>query len=367
MIYTHCNFYFMDNQQISNNKIRQVFFIIIIIVLLMLIFFNLSEFLPSLLGAVTLYIIFRKFYLKLTEEKKWKPWLAAIFLMFISIVVIVLPVYFLGQTIVQKLDNISQYKDGFNDFLDKIHQYIYSKLDIDILSKENKQKIGSFITKYSANILNSTFNIFTVVFSAYFILYFLLTNMQLIERYITKLVPLKNANIHIIGEKFQKMVIANAVGIPVVALGQALVALIGYYIFGAPSPILLFALTFIGSMIPIVGAAIIYVPVGIFMMANGDMFGGVGTILYGVVIVGLVDNVFRFTFLKKLDNIHPLNTVFGIILGLKLFGFMGLIFGPILVSMTFLLIKVYMDEFSDKEIGKKDEHQRSKNVKHSES
>jgi predicted PurR-regulated permease PerM len=68
-----------------------------------------------------------------------------------------------------------------------------------------------------------------------------------------------------------------------------------------------------------------------------------------MIIVGLTDNILRFTLLKKLENIHPLNTVFGIIMGLNLFGFMGLIFGPILVSMTVLLIQVYRDEFSDED------------------
>jgi predicted PurR-regulated permease PerM len=146
------------------------------------------------------------------------------------------------------------------------------------------------------------------------------------------------------------MVIANAVGIPVVALGQAIIALIGYFILGAPSPMLLFTLTFITSMIPIVGAAIIYVPVGIFMMASGDN-NGLWMILYCVVIVGLTDNILRFTLLKKLEDIHPLNTVFGIILGLEIFGFMGLVFGPILVSITLLLIQIYTNEFSTKEVG----------------
>jgi predicted PurR-regulated permease PerM len=75
-------------------------------------------------------------------------------------------------------------------------------------------------------------------------------------------------------------------------------------------------------MIPIVGAAIVYIPVGIFMLASGDTVGGLGVIAYGLLIVGLIDNVLRFTLLKKLENIHPLNTVFGIILGLKIFGFL---------------------------------------------
>ncbi len=145
------------------------------------------------------------------------------------------------------------------------------------------------------------------------------------------------------------MIIANAIGIPVVAFGQGLAALVGYLIFGAPSVILLFALTTIASMIPIVGGALIYVPVALFMIAEGDTVSGVGLAIYCLVVVGLIDNVLRFTLLKKLEDIHPLNTVFGIILGMNLFGFMGLVFGPILVSVTLLLIQIYRDEFSDED------------------
>lgn len=96
------------------------------------------------------------------------------------------------------------------------------------------------------------------------------------------------------------MVIANAIGIPVVALGQGIAGLIGYIIFGAPSPVLLFALTFVTSMIPIVGAAIVYVPICIFMIAEGQTGAGIGLAIYCLVVVGLIDNLLRFTLLKNL-------------------------------------------------------------------
>jgi len=76
---------------------------------------------------------------------------------------------------------------------------------------------------------------------------------------------------------------------------------------------------------------------------------GLGLAVYALIAVGLTDNVLRFTILKKLENIHPLNTVFGIIVGMSIFGFMGLIFGPILISITLLLIQVYRDEFTEDE------------------
>lgn len=337
----------MDTPQISNNKIRQVFMLAIILAMIALILHNLSDFLPSLLGAVTLYIIARSFNFKLVEDKKWKPWVAALTIILASLVIIIIPSYFIIDLLVQKIGNAQQYAEQFNSSIDKISHYIQSKLDIDILSKDNKQKISEIAGKVSTTILNTTLNTITVITAMFFILYFMLTKARLFERILMSISPLKRSNGRKIGTKFRKLVIANAVGIPVVALGQAIVAVIGYLIFGAPSPLLLFALTFIGSMIPIVGAAIVYVPVGLFMLANGDTVGGIGVIAFGMLIVGLIDNVLRFTFLKKLENIHPLNTVFGIILGLKIFGFFGLIFGPILVSITILLIQIYTDEFSE--------------------
>ncbi len=333
--------------QISEVKIKQFFLLVVIIILGGLICFHLSLFVPSLLGAITLYVITRKYNIYLQEEKNWKPWIASMVIIVGTLVVLVLPIYFIADLLIEKLGNASAYMEKFNIFIDKIHDYIYSKTNIDILSKDNLDKLKDSVGKYSTSALSGTFNTLTVIASMYFILYFMLEKPRLFERLMQSSAPLKKANVNLLGEKIRKMVMANAIGIPVVAIGQGIIALIGYLIFGAPSAILLFALTCVGSMLPIVGAAIIYVPVCIFMIAEGKVGPGLGLAAYCVIAVGLTDNLLRFTLLKKLENIHPLNTVFGIIMGINLFGFMGLIFGPILISITVLLIQVYRDEFAD--------------------
>ncbi len=335
--------------QISGTKIKQIFLLAIILVLVGLICYNLAIFLPAVLGAVTLYIVSRKYNLHLQEVKKWKPWVASMVIILATLILLILPLYFLGDVLVDKLGNASVYMQKFNIFLDKIHDFIFQKVKIDILSKENLDKLKGFAGRFSTVALSGTFNTLTVIASMYFILYFMLEKPRLFERILKTSVPLKRANITLLGEKFRKLVIANAIGIPVVALGQGIIALIGYFIFGAPSPILLFGLTAITSMLPIVGAAILYIPVCIFMIAEGNTGAGLGLAAYCVIAVGLTDNLLRFTLLKKLENIHPLNTVFGIIMGISLFGFMGLIFGPILISITVLLIQVYRDEFAEEE------------------
>ncbi|WP_419869441.1 AI-2E family transporter [Chryseobacterium sp. CT-SW4] len=337
-------------KQISSVAIKQVALLAIILILAWLICSNLALFIPSVLGAITIYVVCRKYNFYLQEERNWKPWLSSFVLMLASLVILILPIYFIADLLIQKLGNAQAYMDKFNVFLEKIHSYIYSEVGFDIMSKENMNQLKSSVGKVSTYALSGTFNTFTIVISMYFILYFLFEKPRLFERILTSSAPLKRSNVALIGDKMRKLIIANAVGIPVVALGQGIVGMIGYFIFGAPSPVLLFALTAAASMIPVVGAAIIYVPVCIFMIAEGNTGAGIGLAIYCVVVVGLTDNLLRFTLLKKLENIHPLNTVFGIIMGMNLFGFMGLIFGPILISLTLLLIQVYSNEFSETQI-----------------
>ena len=334
-------------KQISSVVIKQIALLAIILILAALICFNLALFIPSVLGAITIYVVCRKYNFYLQEERKWKPWASALVLMLASLIIIILPIYFIADLLIEKLGNAQAYMNKFNVFIDKIHDFVYSKTNIDLLSKENMAKVKETAGRFSTTALSGTFNTLTVVMSMYFILYFMFERPRLFERILASAAPLKRENVSMIGEKMRKLIMANAIGIPVVAIGQGIIALIGYFIFGAPSPILLFALTAAASMIPIVGAAIIYVPICIFMIAEGQTGPGIGLGIYCLVVVGLTDNILRFTLLKRLEDIHPLNTVFGIIMGMNLFGFMGLVFGPILVSFTLLLIQVYRNEFSD--------------------
>ena len=333
--------------QISEVRIKQFFLLAVIIVLAGLISFHLSLFIPAILGAITLYVITRKYNIYLQEKKGWKPWIASVVIILGTLVILILPIYFIADLLIEKLGNASAYMQKFNVFIDKIHDYIFSKTNIDILSKDNLKTLKDNVAKYSSSALSGTFNTLTVVASMYFILYFMLEKPLLFERLLKSSAPLKRSNVNLLGEKIRKMILANAIGIPVVAIGQGIIALIGYFIFDAPSPFLLFALTCVAAMLPIVGAAIIYIPVCIFMIAEGNVGQGLGLAAFCLIVVGLTDNLLRFTLLKKLENIHPLNTVFGIIMGINLFGFMGLIFGPILISITILLIQVYRDEFAD--------------------
>ena len=197
--------------------------------------------------------------------------------------------------------------------------------------------------------LGATFNILGTIFFMFFILYFMLVNGRKMETSIYEHIPLRDENVEMLGKEVRNMVLSNAVGIPVIAILQGVVALIGYLIIGVKEPWFWFIVTCITAMIPVVGAALAYVPLALIFFANGDTGKGIFMLIYGFGVIGTVDNFFRFTLAKKIGNIHPLVTVFGVIIGISLFGFIGLIFGPLLISLFILLLKIYSNEFITKQ------------------
>ena len=124
-----------------------------------------------------------------------------------------------------------------------------------------------------------------------------------------------------------------------------MVGLIGYLIIDVSEPWFWFVSTCIAAMMPVVGAALIYVPLTIMLFAQGHTGKGIAMALWGFLLIGLVDNFFRLILNKRIANIHPLITIFCVIVGIQLFGFIGLIFGPVLISMFILLLKIYSSEF----------------------
>ncbi len=341
----------MNSNTIDQNRIRQVFFIIIILLLGIVLFQQLYTFIPAVLGAVTLYVLLRKWNFFLIEKKKWGKGWSAILLMLLSMIVILIPIGVLVNLLSSKVNYVIQHSNEMVAALKHVVTDIETRLDIEIASDENMNKLGTGIANLLPKILNSTFNTLATIFFMYFILYFMLVNARNMEDALYEYIPLKDENVEKIGYEVNTMVVSNALGIPLVAFAQGVVGLIGYLILGVKDPFFWFGVTCIAGMLPVVGAALAYLPVAIIFFANDETVKGIIMTIYGFGVIGTVDNVLRFTLLKKIGNVHPLTTVFGVIIGLNLFGFLGLIFGPLLISMFMLLLKIYSSEFISKQRG----------------
>lgn len=339
----------MNNSVINQNQLRQFFFIIIILLLGVLLFTELYSFLPALLGAITLYVLLHKWMLYLTEKKKWRKGWTALLLMLFSFIVILLPVGLLINMLSSKVSYAIQHSAELTVALKKVVADIEQQFNITIASESNINKLGNSIAQSLPKILGATFNTLSTIFFMYFILYFMLVNGRRMETILYEYIPLKDENVNRLSHEVHTMVKSNAIGIPLIAFVQGMIGLVGYLILGVKEPFFWFGVTCIAAMLPVVGAALAYVPLAIIFFANGQTWQGVAMLIFGFGIIGTIDNVLRFTLLKKLGNVHPLTTVFGVIIGLKLFGFIGLIFGPLLISLFMLLLKIYSSEFITKQ------------------
>ena len=334
---------------LDSNKLRQVVFIAIIIILGYVLISQLSFFIPSFLGAITFYVIMRDRMFYLVEKKKWKKALAAWTLMLLSFFVILVPIGILGNIIYSKISYLVVHSNEYINALKTTAEQLQNKLGYHFISPDAINQVGPFIAAFLPKVLGVTVDTLTTIASLYFMLYFMLVSGRVMEKGLKEYIPLKDENVQLIGKEVKTMVISNTIGIPLIALAQGVVGLIGYLIIGVQDPLLWFVATSIAGMMPVVGAALIYVPLTVMLFAQGHSGKGLAMALWGFGLIGTVDNLFRFLLNKKLGNIHPLITIFGVLLGVQLFGFIGLIFGPLLISLFLLLLRIYSSEFIMKE------------------
>jgi predicted PurR-regulated permease PerM len=335
----------MNNNTIDSNLLRQVFFIALIIFLGIVLFRELWFFTSSFLGAVTFYVVMRNRMFYLTEKKGWKKTTAAWVLMLLSFFVILVPIGVLGNILYSKISYVVTHSTELLNSLKITVAHIKEKIGYEIVTPNAINQLGPYIAQLLPKVLGVTVNTLTIIATLYFILFFMLVNGRRMEEALYEYIPLKDGNVELIGKEVKTMVISNTIAIPLIALIQGVVGLVGYLIIGIKEPWLWFVATSIAAMMPVVGAALIYVPLTIMLFAQGENGRGIAMAVWGLGLIGLVDNLFRFLLNKKLGNIHPLITIFGVIVGIQLFGFIGLIFGPLLISMFILLLRIYSSEF----------------------
>lgn len=333
------------SSSLFNNRLRQIVLLLIIILLAFLLLQQLYIFLPGFLGAITMYILFRDSYYGLTLKKKWNKTGTALLFILGSLVIIALPIYFSINLITNKASVVLSNPTGLMADAKIVGQKIYEKIGIQLLSEDNFATAQKKLTTIVPAILNSSANILSNFAILFFLLYFLLQNGRQVEKFFDKFIPLKEENIDLLGNETKNMVKANAIGIPVLAIIQGIIAAIGYSIFGIKDWGLWAFLTGVFSMVPIVGTAIIWIPLTLYLYAIDKSSAALGLLIYSAVLITNVDYVARLTILKRLMDVHPLVTIFGVIVGIGLFGFWGVIFGPLLISYFIILVKIYINEF----------------------
>lgn len=308
-----------------------------------LLFVQAMPFLNGTLGAITLYILLRRTNIYLAN--RLSPGLAPWILTIAVAVFVVLPFSAAIWYIIELINNLDfDINVVMKRFADTI-KYLESTTKLDLVSEKSiafaTAKVTAFMNSLVAGINDAAINLFT----ALLILFFLLAGGIRMERGIARCLPFNDRNKTIVINKVSTIVKSNAIGIPLLAMIQGTVAAVGYYICGVNNPIEFGVLTGFASMIPIVGSMLVWIPLAIVQYFEQGMLPAIYISLYGIVVISQSDNVLRMIVQKRMADTHPLVTIFGVIAGLPLFGFMGLIFGPLLVAMFLLFLEMFIKQY----------------------
>ena len=333
--------------KIPGIQIRQILLLLLIAAIFGVLFWNLRFFIPALLGAYTLYVLLQSPLQFLVEKWKWRKKVAVAVLLLVSFIVVLAPASWifgmLEQRLLALLTNSDNLLQNAGNFIRKLEE----RFGIALLTPDNIQGVTGWGVREAQNIVSATVSGLAILLAAYFILWFMLTEREKMEHWFFSFLPLKSENVEYVRKQLNDMVWSNALGIPLMGVVQGFVALLVYWLAGVEDPWLWFAVTFVSGMLPVIGVALAYVPLSLILLSNGMEWKALLIFLYGFIVVGSVDNLARMWLLKKIGHVHPLITLFGVIVGLKLFGFIGFIFGPILIAMLVLLIKIYHKEFNN--------------------
>lgn len=313
----------------------------------LILFFKIIPFLGGILGAATLYILMRKQMLYLREKKRFRPGFAASLLLVEAILFFLIPLSLAVWLLIDKLLNVNFDPNMFLEKGQHVADLVRERTGYDMLNKENLASMAALLPKVGQALMGSISSFIVNLVVLVFVLYFMLIGGRRMERYIYDILPFNTRNRRSVVAEINMIVTSNAIGIPLLALIQGVVALIGYFIFHAPDPVLFGFLTCISTIIPIVGTALVWFPLALYMALTGDWVNALGLTVFALIVISNVDNLIRFMLQRKLADTHPLITIFGVVIGLSLFGFMGIIFGPLLLSLFLLCVNMFKKQYLD--------------------
>jgi len=302
---------------------------------------GLRQYATGFLGAGILYVVFRPWFTKLVHQRKINRRLVTIGLMLFSLIVIILPFLALSLLLV---DRIQYYSQNTGQILGVISQ-LERITGFQITSQENVQSLvrqgATFASRQFPSILSGTLDLIVIIGLLYFALYFMFMDEDAFLNGLRRYLPFRDDTIDELGEDLKNNVNANVLGQALVSMVQAVLTGVTLWIFGVPDAAFWGMVAFFMAFIPVLGTPLVWGPAGLYMLAQGETGRGIGILVVGVVVIINIDNLLRIALAKRMGDVHPFITLTGIVLGVPIFGILGLVIGPLLLSYFVVLWKLF--------------------------
>ena len=315
-------------------KYGKYFLLFFFILIIYLSFLIVKPYIVAILGAVILSYIFSPVFNKLNKRIKNRT-VCATLVVVIAMIIIFLPLIFTINVIFKEANNFYQDNTGeeiaaflANNVGHGLQNYLQQFIDLGykFLQELGSQLLFSLPTKI--------ISFFVLIFS----FFYMIRDGDIIMKKVIELIPLKKEIKERFSKEFKDITYSTVYGLFVSGFVQGILGALGFYLFGISNPLLWGLVIMILAILPFVGPILIWGPAALYLLFNGSTGSGILLIVYGCFMI-LLENIMRLKIISGRTKIHPILVVVGLLGGLKLFGIIGIILGPLLLSYLVLSLK----------------------------
>jgi predicted PurR-regulated permease PerM len=304
----------------------------------------------AVLWAAVLAIVFAPAYRRLSRSMRQKRTLAALATVMIILMIVILPLTLVGALLLQEGFSVYERIQSGELNIGRYFQQVFGALPAwvtDLLDRfgltnlgvmqerlsSSLMKTSQFLAAQALNIGQNTFEFIVNLFIMLYLLFFLLRDGDTLSKRIRDAIPLRAEQRRDLFNKFTAVIRATVKGNIVVALVQGALGGLIFWFLGVHAPVLWAVLMAFLSLLPAVGSAMIWLPVAIYFLVTGAMWQGVVLIAFGVLVIGLVDNVLRPILVGKDTKMPDYVVLISTLGGMAIFGVNGFIIGPVIAAM----------------------------------
>ena len=323
---------------------RYLLLITTLIVLGLLTLYGLLGYLTAFLGAGILYVVLRPWFTALVHKYKWNRTLVTVLLLLFAVVVLIIPFFALTSLLIDKVRIVAQNTDQILATVQGIERKLGVQVTQQAQVRQLLQQGAARVSQWIPTLASSVLNIIVIVGLMLFTMYYLFTQEEAFLAGLRRYLPFREKTLDELSESLRNNVNANVLGQGLVALVQGLLTGATLWIFGVPSPAFWTLIAFFMAFIPVLGTPLVWGPAALYQFAQGHNGQGIGILVVGVVVIINIDNLLRIWLAKYMGDIHPWVTLVGLTLGVEIFGIVGLVIGPLLLSYLIVLMQVFARE-----------------------
>ncbi|SDT98824.1 AI-2E family transporter [Halopseudomonas salegens] len=333
-----------------NGRPEDKSFVVLLIAVSLAFIWLLLPYYSAIFWGTILAILFYPVQRRIADRMPNRPSLAAGISLLLILFIVILPVTLLTASLVRQARSFyEKVKQGDIDFGDYFQQVmdampgpleqLLQRFGLDNLDglqdylAQGAEQAGQFIATHALSVGSDTVHFLISFAIMLYLLFFLLRDGKALAGHIRRAAPLSDEHKGMLQDKFTRVVKATVKGNILVAAVQGALGGIIFWILGLPGAVLWGVLMGILSLLPAVGASLIWGPVAIYFLATGDVVKAIVLTSFGAAIIGLADNVLRPMLVGKELKLPDYVVLIATIGGLSMFGLNGFVIGPLIAAL----------------------------------